>query len=131
MLSSVTALRAELEERLRAAIPEDWEIVKALAAANVGLVPAVYIEFQTLSADADGAPLPRGQMAAAVDIVVADPRTADELAEDAIEEEIVPVLAMLDAHDDIGWSTATKIRLDAGPLAWRISTIALVNLTTT
>lgn len=129
MLSSVTALRAELEARLREALPAQWEIVRSLTSPNVGLVPAVYIEFQELSSEADGAPLPRGQMAATVDLVLADPRTADAFAETAIEAEIVPLLALLDKHSDIGWSKAVKFRMDSGPLAWRISTIALVNLT--
>lgn len=129
MLSSVRALRDELAERLRGAVPASWEIAPALMAPNVGLVPAVYIEFQELSGEANGQPLPRGCMAASVDLVIVDPRTADELAETAIEDEIVPVLALLDQHDDIGWSTAKKFRLDAGPLGWRISLIALVNLT--
>lgn len=131
MLSSVPALRAELAARLTEALPSEWEIRDALMAPNVGLVPAVYLEFQELSGTADGAPLPRGCMCASVDVVFVDPRTADEIAEDAVDTSIVPVLQALDAHADIGWSTAKKVRLDAGPLAWRISTIALVNLTTT
>lgn len=129
MFSSVTALRGELRDGLVAAVPAEWEVVKDLMAANVSLVPAVYLEFQSLSGEADGVPLPRGQMAAAVDIIVVDPRTADGEAEAAIEEEVVPVIAWLDGLDDIGWSTATKIRQETGPLSWRISTIALVNLT--
>lgn len=129
MFSSIPALRAELHERLEAALPEEWEIVRDLMAANVALVPAVYIEFTKLDTEFEGAPLGSGGgVAASVDLVLIDPRTADGEAELAIEDEIVPLLIELDKSDDIGWSTATKIRQDTGPLAWRVSCIALVTL---
>lgn len=129
MFSDIPALRAELNERLAAALPADWEIVPDLMAANVGLVPAVYIEFTKLDTEFEGAPLGRGGgVAASVDLVLADPRTADGEAEFAIEEHVVPLLRQLDQSDDIGWSTATKVKLESGPLAWRISCIALVTL---
>lgn len=131
MLSSITAFRGELKDRLTAALPDEWEIVADLMAANVGLVPAVYIEFQQLDTVLDGEPLGRGQVAATVDLVLIDPRTADGEAEKAIELEIIPLLIELDKSDDIGWSTAKKIRQDSGPLSWRVSCTALVALATT
>lgn len=128
MFSSVTELRTELKERLEAALPAEWEIVKDLMAANVGLVPAVYIEFLELNTIVNGQPCAPGTVAASVDVVVVDPRTADGEAEAAVEDELVPVLRALDAHSDLAWSVAKKIRLDTGPLSWRISLIALVTL---
>ena len=128
MFSSVTALRTELRDRLEAALPESWEIVPDLMAANVSLVPAVYIEFTTLDTQIDGAELGLGQVLASVDIVIVDPRTADGEAEAAIEAEIVPVLREIDTHDDIAWSKATKVRQDSGPLSWRVNLTALVSL---
>lgn len=127
MFSSIPVLRTELQALLAAALPEPWEIVPDLAAANVSLVPAVYIEFQKLDTTLDGQPLGRGTAAASVDLVLVDPRTADGIAETAIEEELVPLLHVLDEQDDIGWSSATKIRLDnSGQFGWRISTVTLV-----
>lgn len=128
MFSSIPALRAELQARLEAALPADWEIVKDLMAANVSLVPAVYIEFTELSTVADGVQLPHGQVCASVDLVLVDPRTADGEAEAAIEVEVVPLLKELDTATDLGWSTARKIRQDTGPLSWRVSLIALTTL---
>lgn len=128
MFTSVPALRDELKERLSGALPAEWEIVKDLMAANVGLVPAVYIEFTEINTVANGAPLGPGQAAAVVDLVLVDPRTADGEAESAIEDEIVPLLHELDQHPDIGWSIARKVRQDTGPLSWRVSLIALVNI---
>lgn len=129
MFSSIPALRAELEERLSEALPDSWEIVADLMAANVGLVPAVYIEFKELdTVTSRGEELGQGTVAASVDLVLADPRTADGEAEKAIEEHLVPVLQALDTHSDLGWSKAVKFRLDSGPLAWRISLTTLVTL---
>lgn len=128
MFSDIPALRGELQARLREALPQEWEIVPDLMAPNVGLVPAVYIEFTKLDSELNGEPLGRGQVAASVDLVLIDPRTADGAAEAAIEDEIVPLLRELDSSDDIGWSAATKIRQDSGPLSWRVSCIALVTL---
>ncbi|QEA29711.1 hypothetical protein FGL91_14830 [Microbacterium sp. CBA3102] len=128
MLSSIPAVRDELKARLEAALPDDWAIVKDLTAANVSLVPAVYIEFTELSTLAEGAQLPPGQVCATVDLVLVDPRTADGEAEAAIEDEIVPLLKELDTSSDLGWSTARKIRQDSGPLSWRVSLIALTTL---
>lgn len=129
MLSSIPALRGELRERLVAALPDTWEIVPDLMAPNVGLVPAVYIEFTKLDTEFEGDPLGSGGgVAASVDLVLVDPRTADGEAEGAIEDEIVPLLIELDKSDDIGWKTATKVRQDSGPLSWRVSCIALVTL---
>lgn len=128
MFSSIPALRTELHTRLTEALPDEWEIVPDLMAANVGLVPAVYFEFMKLDTQAAGQPLAHGTVCASVDLVLADPRTADGEAEKSIEEELVPLLKALDAHTDLGWSTATKFRLDSGPLAWRVSLITLVTL---
>lgn len=131
MFSSITALRGELTDRLTTALPDEWEIVPDLMAANVGLVPAVYIEFQELNTVFGGEELGRGQVAATVDLVLIDPRTADGEAERSIELEIIPLLIELDKSDDIGWSTAKKIRQDSGPLSWRVNCTALVALATT
>jgi hypothetical protein len=128
MFTSIPALRDELRERLIDALPDEWEVVKDLMAANVSLVPAVYIEFTALDTTANGAPLAPGTVCAGVDLVLIDPRSADGVAELAIEEEIVPLLIELDSHPDIGWSTARKIRQDSGPLSWRVTLITLVNI---
>lgn len=128
MFTSIPELRDELKALLESALPDEWEIVKDLTAANVGYVPAVYIEFSKLDTVANGQPLATGTVCASVDLVLADPRTADGEAEAAIEDELVPVLTALDAHASLGWSTATKFRLDSGPFAWRISLITLVTL---
>jgi hypothetical protein len=128
MFSSVPEFRAELRDRLVEVLPEAWEIVPDLMAANVSLVPAVYIEFTAIDAEFQGAPLGPGQAAASVDLVVVDPRSADGEAEAAIEDELVPVLRAIDAHSDIAWSKATKVRLDSGPLSWRVNLTALVTL---
>lgn len=128
MFSDLPAFRAELRDRLTAALPDEWEIVKDLMAVTVSLVPAVYIEFTKFETTLNGDPLGRGQVAATAELVLVDPRTADVVAEKAIEDEVVPLIRELDKSSDIGWSTATKFRLDSGPLAWRISTIALVTI---
>lgn len=128
MFSSIPALRGELKARLEAALPNTWQIVPDLMAANVSLVPAVYIEFNELSTSAESVQLPPGQVCASVDLVLVDPRTADGEAEKAIEDEVVPLLKELDTTADLGWSTARKIRQDSGPLSWRVSLIALTNL---
>ncbi|KQR43431.1 hypothetical protein ASF87_16710 [Microbacterium sp. Leaf161] len=128
MFSDLPAFRSELRDRLVAALPDEWEIVKDLMAANVSLVPAVYIEFNKFDTTFNGEALGHGQVSATADLVLADPRTADVVAEQAIEDEVVLLIRELDKSSDIGWSTATKFRLDSGPLAWRISTIALVTI---
>lgn len=129
MFTSIPALRDELAALLTAALPTEWEIVPDLMAANVGLAPAVYIEFRELgTTSARGEELGRGTVAASVDLVLADPRTADGEAESAVEEHVVPLLQALDTHSDLGWSKAVKIRLDSGPLAWRVSLTTLVTL---
>lgn len=128
MLTSIPAVRDELKARLAEALPDHWEIVKDLTAANVSLVPAVYIEFTEINTEANGAPLGAGTVAASVDLVLVDPRTADAEAEGAIEDEIVPLIQELDTHADLNWSIARKFRQDAGPLSWRLSLIALVTI---
>lgn len=129
MFSSIPALRDELAQLLRGALPDTWEVVPDLMAKDVALVPAVYIEFKELdTVTAKGEELGRGTVAASVDLVLADPRSADGVAEGAIEDHVVPLLKALDTHSDLGWSKAVKVRLDSGPLAWRVSLTTLVTL---
>lgn len=129
MFSSLPTFRADLEQRLTPVLPGSWRIEASLSEAITALVPVVYMEFTDLSTTDPRGDLPRGQVLASVDLVIADPGT-NEAAEDGADAHVLDVLDVLDTADDIYWESARKERLGNGSLAWRISCRAYI-LTTT
>lgn len=129
MFSDLGTLRATLRERLTPELPEDWEIIDHLESARQALVPVVYFEFTEFSSTAGGQPLTRENVAASVDIVVTTPRTDDDgNAETEVDQSVLDVVRVIVQADDMFFSTARKVQLDAGPLAWRVSLTAITNI---
>lgn len=125
MFSDIGTFRADLDALVSATLPLDWRTVPSLSAAVESLVPVVYFEFTELATSDPSGPLGRGTVYASCDLVVTDPQTGDG-AENAVDNHVVQLIAALDPHDDINWDVAKKERLATGPLAWRVSTHALV-----
>lgn len=126
MFSSIATFRGDLDAIVKTTLPETWRTIPSLAGAINSLVPVVYFEFTELATSDPAGPLGRGTVYASCDLIVTDPQTGDG-AEDAVDAHIVRMIAALDPHDQINWDIARKERLEAGPLAWRISTHALVS----
>ncbi|MFN3948014.1 hypothetical protein [Microbacterium sp.] len=107
-------------------MPPKWKIEQHVTEPYESLVPVVYTEFSTFDSTVDGSPLPRGQVAAGVDLLISEPNTA-EGGEDAVDVNVLRLLRALDPRDDIAWSRARKERLEkGGNLAWRVSLTILV-----
>lgn len=128
MFSDLGTLRAKLRALLASQLPEQWQIVPNLEAAREALVPVIYIEFTGFDSTAGGQPLPRTQLAANIDLVVTSMSTNDGQAEDEADNYVMWLLRAIVPSDDLFFSTARKIRLDAGPLAWRVSITAITDI---
>lgn len=129
MFSDISALRAELKARIEPELPAGWVIKEYLTEAVESLTPAVYFEFARFDSKADGQPLGAGYANAEVDIWVTDPKTDEQRSEDAVDSHVVRIINIIDSHSDIYWDSAEKQRLSTGPLAWRIKTSAITNIT--
>jgi hypothetical protein len=126
VFSDLSAVRADLGQIIRGSVPTTWRIEDHLTEPYESLMPVVYMEFSGFDSTMDGAPLPRGQVAASVDVLVSEPNTAPE-GEDAVDVNVLHLLRALDPHDDIAWARARKERLEkGGNLVWRISLTVLV-----
>lgn len=127
MFTDIPSVRAELADRLRAALPASWTVEKDIAAPDAALHTVAYIEFRGLASTFDGAPLPRGVLAAEVQLILADART-DRGGEASVEEHLVDLIAALDPSDDLAWTSAAKQRIErTGAWSWALTVFAFVN----
>lgn len=130
MFSDLASIREAVEARLAPRLPDTWRWVPYLEGTNKTLVPVVYLEFVAFEPRVQNSNLALGQVAARFNIVVTDPKTDTEKAEDDVDEHVLGVIRALDDMSDMYWDTAEKKRLDVGPLAWTISTFAIADTTT-
>lgn len=130
MFSDLPSVRTALKDRLEPLLPSDWRWKPYLEGDVKALVPVVYIEFVAFEPRVQNAPLAHGQVAARFNLIVTDPKTDTENAEDDVDDHVRELIVALDGMTDMYWDTAEKKRLPTGPLAWTISTFALVDTTT-
>ncbi|MGB3375926.1 MAG: hypothetical protein WBA87_12420 [Microbacterium sp.] len=129
MFSDIPSVRDELAERLRDVLPSTWRIEKDIEAPDATLSPAVYIEFRRIATTFDTQPLPHGVLAAEVQLILTDPRT-DRGGEAASEDHLVDLIAVLDPHEDLAWTTAEKQRVErTGSWSWALTLFAFVDIT--
>jgi hypothetical protein len=129
MFSDLATLRATLAERLTPQLPADWRMVDHIEGYTESLVPVVFFEFTEFGSSAGGQPLPRSAVAASIDVVVTTPRTDyDGGAETDVDSHVLRIVQVIVQADDLFFSTARKVQLDNGPLAWRVSLTALTNI---
>jgi hypothetical protein len=118
-----------MSTRIRPELPTDWRIVDHIEGYRESLVPVVFFEFTEFGSSAGGQPLPRNAVAATVDIVVTTPHTDyDGVAETDVDAHVLRIVQLIVQADDLFFSTARKVQLDNGPLAWRVSLTALTNI---
>ncbi|HUG50405.1 MAG TPA: hypothetical protein VLZ78_05350 [Terrimesophilobacter sp.] len=129
MFSDIPSVRAELDARLREVLPAKWKVEKDIEAPDATLTPAVYIEFRRIGSTFDGQPLPHGVLAAEVQLILTDPRT-DRAGEGDVEDHLVNLIAALDPHEDLAWTTAEKQRVErTGSWSWALTLFAFVDIT--
>lgn len=129
MFSDLKTLREALSARLAPKLPEEWVIVDHLESVRQALVPVVYFEFMEFSSSAGGQQLSRDEVAASVDIIVTTPHTDDDgIAETDVDGNVLDIVRVVVTSEDLFFSTARKVQLDNGPLAWRVSLTALTNI---
>lgn len=129
MFSDIPSVRTELAARLRDVLPSTWRIEKDIEAPDYTLAPAVYIEFRRIATTFDTQPLPHGVLAAEVQLILTDPRT-DRGGERPVEEHLVDLIAVLDPHEDLAWTTAEKQRVErTGSWSWALTLFAFVDIT--
>ncbi|WP_338371922.1 hypothetical protein, partial [Enterococcus faecium] len=79
MFSDIAGVRAALKERLAPALPPTWTIKEYIKQAPTEYRSALVIfEFNRLESAPDGQELGRGQVGAAVDLILGSPMTAEE-----------------------------------------------------
>lgn len=128
MFSDLAGVRSALKERLHLNVPEDWEIAEFIRQPPTEYrTPQIIFEFTRFESTANGAPLGPGQVAAAIDVILGSPKTAEETGEDDVDELALTLIQVIDAQSDIFWSDAEKQRLTAGQWVWRIHTTVLTN----
>lgn len=126
MFSDIAGIRKALKERLTPLLPAKWKIESALKNPPTEYRnPLITFEFTRLDTTAGGSPLARGQAAAAIDLVLGSPKTADDVGEDDVDELALTLVKAIDTQSDLFWESAEKQRLDSGQWVWRIHTIVL------
>lgn len=130
MFSDLATIREAVKDALTPLLPSSWKFVAALEGTIKSRTPVVYIEFTNLDTTIAGEPLPRGSVAAQFNLIVTDPKTDTDKAEDDVDAHLLKFVQALDPLDDIYWTTAAKDRLPDGPLAWQLTAFAIANTTT-
>lgn len=127
MFSDIAGVRAALKERIARELPEKWTISQAIKQPPTEYrEPLVTFEFTRFDSTANGAPLPPGQVGAAIDLVLGSPKTADETGEDDVDQLALTLVQVIESQSDIFFDSAEKQRLEAsGQWVWRIHTIVL------
>lgn len=131
MFTDLATLRNDVKTRLTPILPADWKYEPTLEGTIKARVPVLYIEFVAIETSVANANLPRGSVAARFNLIITDPKTDTEKAEDAVDGHIVDIIRALDPMDDLYWEGARKARLADGPLAWTFDAFAIVNTETT
>jgi len=130
MFSDLATIRTDVKDRLTAILPSTWRCEATLEGTIKALVPVLYIEFVRIDTVVQGQPLPQGQVGTSFNVIITDPQTDAEKAEDAVDAHVLKVLGSLDKFADIYWENAEKKRLQDGPMAWTISVLALASTIT-
>nr|WP_274637072.1 hypothetical protein [Microbacterium bovistercoris] len=121
-----TSVRAQVAAILAPMIPNTWAVkphtVKQLATLAQ---PTVYVEHTTIE------PLtaaPYGHASNTVTVTALSHRKDYDRAEDALDSDVLLLLAALDANDRIAWTRAEKITVADTYLGWAI-TLTLITET--
>ena len=119
-------VREFLADKLSPLIPDGWKIVASVRNLDkpTGIVAQIKHTGVTRMPEA-----PIGHLQHTVTLTVLTPHTDVEKAEDALDEAVTELLTLIDAHESIGWSDATKVRADTW-LAWDIDLAVISNRTT-
>lgn len=126
MFSDIAGVRTALKDRLKPILPTRWTIEESLKQPPTEyLSPLVTFEFTRFESTVNGAPLATGQVAAAIDLVIGSPKTADGAGEDDVDQLALSLIQAIDAQSDLYWGSAEKERLGAGQWVWRIHTTVL------
>lgn len=129
MFSDLATIRNDVKNRLTPILPSTWRYEATLEGTVKALVPVLYIEFVRIDTVVQGAPIGQGQAGAYFNVIITDPKTDTEKAEDAVDSHVLKVLGALDSFADIYWENAEKKRLEDGPMAWTVSVLAFASTT--
>lgn len=125
MFSDLASIRTAVKDRLEPLLPDTWRWVPYADTLTTAATPIVYIEFTEIASMVNGEPLGPGQCAPGLNLIVTDPLTDTEKAENAVDEHVLRLIHALESSNDLYWSTATKRRLENGQMAWVIPVTAL------
>lgn len=127
MFTDLATVRSDVKTRLTPILPADWRVEASIEGTIKALSPVLYIEFVGIDPRVRNTDLPRGKVTARFNIIITDPKTDTDKAEDAVDGHILRVIRALDGMSDIFWDTCEKDRLTNGPLAWKITAFALTD----
>lgn len=123
MFSDIGGVRAALKDRLAPLLPATWTIEKNLKNPPTEYRrPLVTFEFTRFASTAGGADLPRGSVAAEIDIVLGSPSSTDE---DGLDQLALTLIQAIDSQSDLFWDTAEKGQLPGNQWCWRIHTTVI------
>lgn len=130
MFSDLATIRSAVKDTLTPLLPSTWRYEPTIEGTQKAAVPVVYIEFTDVDTTMNGQPLPRGSYTAHFNIIVTDPKTDTDKAEDAVDAHLLKLPQAFDGLEYIYWDTARKSRLPDGPLAWTLTAFAIATTTT-
>lgn len=127
MFTDLAAIRQDVKDRLTPILPPEWRTEATLEGTVKAVVPVLYIEFVRIAGTVQGQDLSRDQVGAYFNIIITDPKTDTDKAEDAVDAHVLKVLTALDSYSDMYWESAEKKRFPDGPLAWTFSVFAFAS----
>lgn len=131
MFTDLATIRNAVKDRLTPILPAYWKPMVTLEGTIKARTPVYYIEYVALEQRAQNHNLPHGQVCARFNIIITDPKTDTEKAENSVDEHVLHVIRALDSIDDMWWDTCEKKRLEDGPLAWTFTVFAFATTTDT
>lgn len=118
--------RTQLAESLAELLPAGWRLIPYQDSVDELDTVVVMLKHSTL-AKLPTAPL--GAYLSTFTVTIVDPHTDAELAEDALDDGVLELLAALDQINSSLWSTAEKTLFQDRYLSWDVPVQVVTNIT--
>lgn len=102
----MSTLRAELRKRLQPILPPDYVLRPNATPLDTITRPTLQLKQLALEPSREA---PQGNLAVEFILTLASPLTAPQAAEDALDDDVVELLAALDRIEWVAWTRAEKV----------------------
>ena len=110
--------RQQLATAIAPLLPATWKLIPYQDSIDTLSSVVVMLKLESIE-KAPSAPI--GAYLAKFTVTIADPSTDPKNAEDRLDDEVLALLAALDALNSTLWSTATKVSFNSTNLAYDIA----------